>query len=85
MSATSRAGAGSTQAPATTTDAPASPAPSGPTGIGFSGSFAPPATGSVLALLLALCLAPCLRYGRVVLLPARWRPVLFVSLLERPG
>jgi hypothetical protein len=69
------------------TEAPASPSspPSGPLGIGFSGSFAPPATALFLAVLLALCFAPCLRYGKVVLASARWRPVLFVSLLERPG
>ncbi len=72
-------------APGSSPEAPASPAPAGPSGIGFSGSFAPPGTASFLAVLLALCLAPCLRYGKVVLMPARWRPVLFVSLLERPG
>ena len=38
-----------------------------------------------LGLLLVLFSLPCLRYGTLRLTPARWRPVLFVSLLERPG
>ena len=80
-----RSGAPAQHTAAPATGAPATPAPSGPSGIGFSGSFAPPGTAFFLAVLLAFCLTPCLRYGKVVLMPARWRPVLFVSLLERPG
>jgi hypothetical protein len=63
--------------------APAPPTPTGAPGPGVSGSFSPPPAGLFLALLTALFFIPCLRYGRVVLAPARWRPVLFVSLLER--
>ena len=71
------------QAPVAPTDAPSTPF--GAPGGGLSGSFSPPSTGLFLALLMALFCLPCLRYGRVVLAPARSRPVLFVSLLERPG
>ena len=73
--------AATTDMPAT----PATPAPPAPSGVGFSGSFGSSGTGFLFAVLLAFCLAPCLRYGKVALIPARWRPVLFVSLLERPG
>ena len=71
------------QAPAAPTDAPSSPF--GAIGTGLSGSFSPPSTALFLAILMALFCLPYLRYGKVVLAPARWRPVLFVSLLERPG
>jgi hypothetical protein len=75
--------AATTDMPATpATPAPPAPAPSG---VGFSGSFGSSGAGFLFAVLLAFCLAPCLRYGKVALIPARWRPVLFVSLLERPG
>jgi hypothetical protein len=69
------------------TEAPSSPwqPDSGLPGTGLAGSFAPPTTAVFFAVLLAFCFAPCLRYGKVVLASARWRPVLFVSLLERPG
>jgi hypothetical protein len=43
------------------------------------------AAAGALAILVFLLLAPCLRYGRARLAPAHWRPVVFVSLLERPG
>jgi hypothetical protein len=75
-----RSGARTPHAPA-----PAPPTPTGAPGSGVSGSFSPPSTALFLALLTALIFIPCLRYGRLVLAPARWRPVLFVSLLERPG
>jgi hypothetical protein len=65
--------------------APAPPTPTGAPGGGVSGSFSPPPPALFLALLTTLFCIPCMRYGRVVLAPARWRPVLFVSLLERPG
>jgi hypothetical protein len=69
------------------TEAPSNPSQpgSGSPGTGLAGSFAPPTTALFFAVLLAFCFAPCLRYGKVVLASARWRPVLFVSLLERPG
>jgi hypothetical protein len=60
-------------------------APLGALGSGISGSFSPPSTALFLALLALLFCMPCLLYGKFVLAPARWRPVLFVSLLERPG
>jgi hypothetical protein len=70
-----------------TTEAPSSPSlpGSGSPGTGLSGSFAPPTTAPFLGVLRAFCFGPCLRNDKVVLTPARWRPVLFVSLLERPG
>jgi hypothetical protein len=65
----------------------APPAPLGGIGSGIAsatgGAGAP--AGVALAILVFLMLAPCLRYGRVRLAPAHWRPVTFVSLLERPG
>jgi hypothetical protein len=61
------------------------PAPLGALGGGIAGSFSPPPTELFLAILMAFTCMPCLRYGRVVLAAARWRPVLFLSLLERPG
>jgi len=77
------------QAPAQTrsggASAPAPTTPFGGLGGGVSGSFSPPPPAVFVALLIAFFCVPCLRYGRVVLAPARWRPVLFVSLLERPG
>jgi hypothetical protein len=70
-----------------TTEAPSSPSPPDPGSpvTGLSGSFAPPTTALFFAVLLVFCFAPCLRYGKVVLTPAHWRPLLFLSLLERPG
>jgi hypothetical protein len=52
----------------------------GSAGAGFASSGA-----GALAILFVFLVVLCLRYGRVVLTPVRWRPVLFVSLLERPG
>jgi hypothetical protein len=78
-SATGQEG-GTAQAP---TELPAPP-PVGSVG-GGSAAAAAVASSAALAILFVLLLVPCLRYGRVVLAPARWRPVLFVSLLERPG
>ena len=61
------------------------PAPGGGSGSGASASSAGTSTGLALGLLLVLLTLPCLRFGTLQLAPARWRPVLFVSLLERPG
>jgi hypothetical protein len=66
------------------TELPA-PAPVGAVGSGGSATSAAASSAGALAILFILLLVPCLRYGRVELAPARWRPVLFVSLLERPG
>jgi hypothetical protein len=62
-------------------------APTAPSG-GFSTAAASAGSSggvAAFAILFFLLLAPCLRYGRVRLAPAHWRPVSFVSLLERPG
>jgi hypothetical protein len=61
-----------------------------PPPVGAVASGASAASGAVsstagLAILSMFLLVPCLVYCRVLLAPARWRPVLFVSLLERPG
>jgi hypothetical protein len=50
-----------------------------------AGAATATAGGVALALLGFLLLLPCLRFSRVQLAPAHWRPVAFVSLLERPG
>jgi hypothetical protein len=52
---------------------------------GGTGGSAPPPPGAVgLAVAaLALLLAGC--FSRLLCAPARWRPVFFVSLIERPG
>jgi hypothetical protein len=54
-------------------------------GSGASAASGAASSAGALAILFAFLLVPCVVYGRVVLAPARWRPVLFVSLLERPG
>ena len=77
----------STQAGGTSqasTDLPA-PAPAGTAGTGAAAAAGAASAAAAMAILFFLLLVPCLRYGRVVLASARWRPVLFVSLLERPG
>jgi hypothetical protein len=51
-------------------------------GIGGSGP-APPGAVGMAAAALALLMAGC--FSRLLHTPARWRPVLFVSLIERPG
>jgi hypothetical protein len=85
---TATAGGSDRPAAASVEPAPAAPASGGLAG---SGGFATAAAGAsaaagvAAALLLILVFAPCLGYGRVAVRPARWRPVLFVSLLERPG
>ena len=70
-------------APDGNSDAPSSLL--GAIGSGSAGSFSPPSTGLFLALLLTLFCLPCLRYGRIVLAPARCGSAPFLSLLERPG
>jgi hypothetical protein len=42
----------------------------------------PPAPDALLAAALALA---AVLLSRLICVPARWRPVLFISLLERPG
>ena len=64
------------------------PGPRGPTsppadGTGFSNSFF--SSGLAALLLAALILAAAAMARRVRMAPACWRPVPFVSLLERPG
>jgi hypothetical protein len=67
------------------------PEPSAPTGGGSSNpsgmsGVAPPAPpGAVSYLLAAFSLAAALTFTRLLTAPARWRPVLFVSAIERPG
>jgi hypothetical protein len=62
----------------------APPALSGGSAGGTGGSVPPPpgAVGLGVAA-LALLLAGC--FSRLLCAPARWRPVFFVSLIERPG
>jgi hypothetical protein len=71
-------------APAAQTTAPP-PAPAGATSSAVASAASATAGATALAILGFLLLLPCLRYGRLRLAPARWRPVVFVSLLERPG
>jgi hypothetical protein len=53
---------------------------------GASGAPGPAPSGAVVALgLAALSLAAALVFSRLLYPPARWRPVIFVSLIERPG
>jgi hypothetical protein len=60
-------------------------APSGITTVGAS-AFAPvPPPVAVAAILVLFMGLSLVRFGRVADAPARWRPVAFVSLLERPG
>jgi hypothetical protein len=67
------------------------PKPSSPTGggssnpSGMSGVPAPAPPGAVSYLLAAFSLAAALTFTRLLTAPARWRPVLFVSAIERPG
>jgi hypothetical protein len=61
------------------------PAPPGAVASGASASSGAVSSTVALAILFSFLLVPCLVYGRVVLAPARSRPMLFVSLLERPG
>jgi hypothetical protein len=71
-------------------EAPVAPVdiPHAPSGISTVGASAfapvppPVAVAAILVLFLGLSLV---RFGRVADAPARWRPVAFVSLLERPG
>lgn len=77
-SATIRHESGTRQAGA---EQPAAP----PVGVAAAAAATTTASATALAILFLLLLVPCLRYGRVALAPARWRSVLFVSLLERPG
>ena len=69
----------------------AAPEPSSPTGggssnpSGMSGVPAPAPPGAVSYLLAAFSLAAALTFTRLLTAPARWRPVLFVSAIERPG
>jgi len=68
----------------TTLEAPAGVAGAG-SGSGAAASAPVPPPGAVTAVLvLLLCLSTAV-FGRLVLASARWRPVAFVSLLERPG
>jgi hypothetical protein len=67
-----------------TLEAPAGLAGGG-SGSGVAASAPAPPPGAVTAVLvILLCLSTAL-FGRLVLASARWRPVAFVSLLERPG
>jgi hypothetical protein len=52
---------------------------------GASGVPGPAPPGAVAAILAALSLAAAFLFARLLSAPARWRPVLFVSLIERPG
>jgi hypothetical protein len=61
------------------------PPPVGAVGNGTSAASGAVSSTAALAILSFFLLVPCLVYGRVVLAPARSRPMLFVSLLERPG
>jgi hypothetical protein len=47
-----------------------------------SGTPPPPAPNALLAAALALA---AVLLSRLICAPTRWRPVLFISLLERPG
>jgi hypothetical protein len=61
------------------------PPPVGTVGSGTSAASGAVSSTAALAILSFFLLVPCLVYGRVVVAPARSRPMLFVSLLERPG
>jgi hypothetical protein len=71
------------EAPVAPVDIPHSP--SGISSVGAS-AFAPvPPPVAVAAILVLFMGLSLVRFGRVANAPARWRPVAFVSLLERPG
>jgi pilus assembly protein FimV len=57
-------------------------APAASAGAGASGTASPPAAYALLVAALAFAAAV---FSRLLCAPARWRPVLFISLLERPG
>jgi hypothetical protein len=62
---------------------PPAPAPAAATGVAAaSGSAPPPATYGLLVAALAVM---ALLFSRLIAVPARQRPVPFISLLERPG
>jgi hypothetical protein len=61
------------------------PGGSGVSGFGVAASSPVPPPMVVAAILVALLCLSMLGFGRLTLAPARWRPVAFVSLLERPG
>jgi len=65
------------------------PLPSSPAGTGVpSGASAAPGpapAGAVAALLAALSIAAATAFARLLAAPARWRPVLLVASVERPG
>ena len=66
-----------------------SPAPAGVAGPSGAAGVPGPASaggGALFALwLAAMSLAAALWFARLLYPPARWRPVFFVSLIERPG
>jgi hypothetical protein len=71
-------------------DAVVAPEPTTPAGgasisFGASGVPGPAPPGAVAFLLAALSLAAALTFTRLLAAPARPRPVLFVSAIERPG
>jgi hypothetical protein len=66
--------------------APPRPQPRAPAGAAGAGGGAGTATPTTPNALLAAALAlVAVFFSRLVCVPAPWRPVLFVSVLERPG
>jgi hypothetical protein len=76
------ASAGNGTAAAVALPAPQGPAQSsGSAAAGLSGAI----SSALFALLVSFAAVALTRFARLSLAPARWRPLAFVAVIERPG